>query len=275
MDGLDWITALRAPAIRALAEQKLIPPSLFDEQDLAEIRAPDYPGERLVACRNPFLADERRRQRDELLRATAVKLDAIVAATHRAPRPLRGAARLGRRVGRVGRVGQRYKVAKYFNVTITDTAFSYARDAEALAADAAIDGIYVIRTSVEEKHLSPAGAVRAYQGLSVAERAFRSLKTVDLKVRTIHQRLADRVRAPVFLCLLAYYVEWHLRRALAPLLFEDDDPAGAAAKAAERRTAEGYPVHRFQTLLADLATLTRNTVRFLAADDPRSGTSPG
>jgi hypothetical protein len=288
VDGLDWITALRAPAIRALAEQKVIQPSLFDERDLAEIHSPDYPGERLVACRNPFLADERRRQRDELIRATAVKLDAIVAATRRAPRPLRGAARLGLRVGRVW---QRYKVAKYFDLHITETAFSYTRNAEAIAADAAIAGIYVIRTSVEEKHLSPAGAVRAYKGLSVAERAFRSLKTVDLKVRPIHQRLADRVRAHVFLCMLAYHVEWHLRRALAPLLFEDDDLAGAAAqrrsvvasarrspraeaKAATKRTAEGYPVHRFQTLLADLATLTRNTVRFLAADDPRSASPP-
>jgi hypothetical protein len=211
VDGLDWITCLRAPAIRELAEAQLIQPSLFDERDLAEIQAPDYPGERLVACRNPFLMDERRRKRDELIAATERDLDLIVAATRRAKRPLRGAAQIALRIGRVA---QRRKVAKYFDWQITDTSFSYQRNQAAFAVDAGIDGIYVVRTSVGAERSSE-DVVRAYKGLApprrifdVAERAFRSLKTVDLKVRPIHHRLAKRVRAHVFLCMLAYYVEW-------------------------------------------------------------------
>jgi len=276
-EGLDWITALRAPAIRKLAEQGTIQMSLFDQRDLAEISSPDYPGERLVACRNPLLAEERKRTRTELVEATEKKLNAIVAATQRAKRPLRGAAAIGLRVGRVL---NRFKVGKYFTPQITESLFSYVRNVQAIAADEAIDGIYVIRTSVEKTTLNSENTVRAYKGLSVAERAFRSYKTVDLKVRPIHHHLEDRVRAHVFLCMLAYYVEWHMRKALAPLLFDDEDKtsadaerssivaparrsAGALRKAVKRRTADDFPVHSFQTLLKDLATLTKNRVRFL------------
>jgi hypothetical protein len=293
VEGLDWITTLRAPAIRALAEQKLIQLSLFDERDLAEIQSPDYPQERLIACRNPLLADERRRKREALMQATEKALAAIVTATQRARRPLRGAAAIGLRVGQVL---SRFKVAKYFTCQISDTSFGYQRHAEAIAADANIDGIYVIRTSVPAEPLAAAAAVQAYKGLSRVERAIRSLKTVDLKVRPIHHRLADRVRAHVFLCMLAYHVEWHMRQALAPILFDDDDPTGAAArrgsvvqpakrsesaerKAATRRTSGGsrpaaaattessaLPVHSFQSLLEDLKTLTRNEVRVVVGE---------
>ena len=279
-EGWDWITALRAPAIRKLAEQGTIQMSLFDQRHLAEISSPDYPGERLVACRNPQLADDRKRTRAELIEATEKKLNAVVAATQRAKRPLRGAAEIGLRVGKVL---NRLKVGKYFVPTITETSFRYVPNAEAIAADEAIDGIYVVRTSVEPTTLSSENTVRAYKGLSVAERAFRCYKTVDLKVRPIHHRREGRVRAHVFLCLLAYYVEWHMRQALAPLLFDDEDKAaadaarssivapaqrslGALRKAGNRRTKDNFPVHSFQTLLKDLATLVKNRVRFLRSD---------
>ncbi len=275
IDGLDWITALRAPAIRKLAEAGVVAPSLFDQRDLAEIASPDFPGERLVACYNPLLAEQRTRKRHELLAATEKELDKLVAATQRARRPLRGADNIGLRVGKV--LG-RYKVGKHFVVTITEDGFTYQRDTEKIEAEAALDGIYVVRTSVEAETLGPNETVRAYKGLAVAERAFRSLKTVDLKVRPIHHRLADRVRAHVFLCMLAYYVEWHMREALAPILFDDDDkPAAEAArgsvvapaqrspkakrKALTQRTEDDLPMHSFQTLLADLATLGKNHVR--------------
>jgi transposase len=274
--GLDWITALRAPAIRVLAEQGAIQPSLFDERDLAEITSDDYPGERLMVCRNPILAEERARKRDELLAATEKELERIRTATQRAKRRLRGQDKIGLAVGRVL---NRFKVGKHFVLEITDEALVYRRDQEKIEAEAALDGIYVIRTSVEEERLDTEATVQAYKGLSVAERAFRSLKTVDLKVRPIHHRLADRVRAHVFLCMLAYYVEWHMRRAWAPLLFDDDDPAGAQAqrsspvqpaqrsskaqrKTVTRRTDDDLPVHSFQTLLRDLATVTKNRVCF-------------
>ena len=276
IEGLDWITALRAPAIRVLAEQGEIQPSLFDEQDLAEITSDDYPGERLMVCHNPILAEERARKRDELLAATEKELERIRTATQRAKRRLRGQDKIGLAVGRVL---NRFKVGKHFVLEITDEALVYRRDQEKIEAEAALDGIYVIRTSVEEERLDTKATVQAYKGLSVAERAFRSLKTVDLKVRPIHHHLADRVRAHVFLCMLAYYVEWHMRRAWAPLLFDDDDPAAAQAqrsspvqpaqrsskaqrKAVTRRTDDDLPVHSFQTLLRDLATVTKNRVRF-------------
>ena len=283
IDGLDWISALRAPAIRKLAEDGLVAPSLFDQRDLAEITSPDFPGERLVACYNPLLAEKRARTRDELLATTEKELDKVVAATQRARNPLRGADKIGLRVGK--KLG-RYKVGKHFVVTITKDGFDYERNAEKIEAEAALDGIYVVRTSVEADTLGPDETVQAYKGLAVAERAFRSLKTVErhvprgtLKVRPIHHRLADRVRAHVFLCMLAYYVEWHMREALAPILFDDDDkPAAQAArgsvvtpaqrsakakrKARTKRTEDDLPVHSFQTLLADLATLAKNQVRF-------------
>ena len=202
--GLDWITALRAPAIRALAEAGVVQPALFDERDLAEITTPAYPGERLVACRNPLLAEERARKRQELLAATEQRLDRIVAATGRAKNRLRGQDQIGLRVGKVL---NRFKMGKHFRLEITADAFRYQRDDEAIAAEAALDGIYIVRTSLPADTLKAEQTVRAYKGLAVAERAFRSLKTVDLKVRPIHHRRAERVRAHVLRCMLAYYVE--------------------------------------------------------------------
>ena len=272
--GLEWITALRAPALQKLRRSGALQLSLFDERDLAEITSPEFPGERLIACKNPFLAEERARKRDELLGATEAALEKVAAATRRQRRPLRGADRIGVRLGRV--LG-RYKVGKHFRYEIGDEGFSYERDEESVREEAALDGIYVIRTSLPAEALGPEAAVRAYKGLSVLERAFRSYKGVDLKVRPIHHRRADRVRAHIFLCMLAYYVEWHMRRALAPLLFDDHDRAGAEArrasvvapaqrspaaerKARRKRTEEGFPVHSFRTLLRDLATVAKNRV---------------
>ncbi len=272
---LQWITSLRAPAIRKLLEGGAIQLSLFDDQDLAEITAPAYPNERLIVCRNPLLAEERRRKRKELLAATERELDKIVAATQRPRRPLQGQDAIGVRVGRV--LG-RFKMAKHFRVEIEEASFRYERVPELIAAEAALDGFYVIRTNVPAEALSGEQAVQAYKDLSRTERAFRCLKTVDLKVRPIYHHLEQRVRAHVFLCMLAYYVEWHLRQALAPLLFDDEDPeagrirrrsvvapaqrsAPAEAKARTQRTQAGQTVHSFATLLAHLATLCRHRVR--------------
>ncbi len=274
VEGLDWISALRTESIRKLAEGPL-QPSLFDETDLAEITHPDFPGERLIACKNPWLAIERTRKREALLQATEVELEKIAAAARREKRPLRGKDQIGLRVGKV--LG-RFKMAKHFAITITETAFTYPRKLEAIAAEAALDGIYVLRTSVPSEVLGSEDTVRAYKDLAKVERAFRCLKTVDLQVRPIHHRLEERVRAHVFLCMLAYYVEWHLRKAWAPLLFAEEDPAAAAArrgspvkpavrsarteaKARTKQTADGDTVHRFRGLLAHLATLTQNTIQ--------------
>ena len=277
--GLGWITALRAPAIRKLVDGGDLQLSLFDEQDLAKITAPElYPGERLVVCRNPLLAAERTRKRLDLLAATQRELDKVVAATRRKQRPLRGKDNIAVRADRALR---RYKVHKHFDTECTDNSFSWTRNEGRIAQEAALDGIYVIRTNVPADKLPADNAVRAYKSLSRVERAFRSYKTVDLKVRPVHHRLQGRVRSHVFLCMLAYYVEWHMRRSLAPLLFDDDDPqaakasrsspvaparpsASARAKASRKRTPHGLPVHSFQTLLADLATLTRNQVQPVA-----------
>lgn len=275
VEGLDWITALRSPAIRQLVEGGALQLSLFDERDLAEIHSPDYPQERLIVCRNPCLAQERAQKREALLSATERELDKIVAATNRAKRRLKGQERIGLRVGKVL---NRFKVGKHFILTITEAGFSYQRDVARIAAEAALDGIYVIRTSVPKDQLGAEETVRAYKDLAGVERAFRSYKTVDLKVRPIYHHLADRVRAHVFLCMLAYYVEWHMRKALAPLLFEDDDKESAEAlrpsivasaqpsekaqrKAHTKRTEEGLPVHSFQTLLSDLATIVKNRIQ--------------
>jgi hypothetical protein len=275
IEGLDWITALRAPAIQALAAGGALQLTLFDQQDLAEITHPDYPGERLIVCKNPVLAEERTRKRGELLEATERDLAKIAAATQRAKRPLRGQAHIALRVGKV--LGRR-KVGKHFTLEITDTRFSATRNEGAIAQEAALDGIYVIRTSVAADRVPTAEAVRSYKRLATIERAFRSLKTVDLKVRPIHHRKADRVRAHVFLCMLAYYVEWHMRRALAPILFDDDDKATgealrrsvvapaqrsprAKAKALTKRTEEGEPVHSFQSLLRHLRTIVKDRMR--------------
>ena len=278
IEGLDWITALRAPAIQALVASGALQLSLFDQRDLAEITHPDYPGERLIVCKNPLLAEERARKRRELLEATERDLAQIAAATQRARRPLRGQTRIALRVGKV--LGRR-KVGKHFTLEITDTSIRATRDEAAIAREAALDGIYVIRTSVDAARLPTAEAVHSYKRLAHIERVFRSLKTVDLKVRPIHHRTADRVRAHVFLCMLAYYVEWHMRRALAPMLFDDDDPAAgealrrsvaapaqrsprAQAKALTKRTAEGTPVHSFRTLLRDLRTIVKDRIRLTA-----------
>ena len=274
--GLDWISALRTEQIRTLAsEGGPLQLSLFDSTDLAEIRHPDFPDERLIACLNPLLKTERARKREDLLQATERDLDKIVAATQREKRALRGQDQIGLRVGRVL---DRFKVGKHFELTITDTTFRYSRKQAAIEAEARLDGIYVLRTSVPKAVLSAEDTVRAYKGLAAVERAFRCLKTVDLHIRPIYHRLEDRVRAHVFLCMLAYYVEWHMRQALAPLLFAEDDrddaeqrrgspvqPAtpshSAAHKATTKRTRDNQPVHHFRGLLDHLATLTRNTVR--------------
>ena len=270
--GLEWITALRAPAIRALAgDDGPLQLSLFDTRDIAEITSPDYPGERLVVCRNPALAQERARKRKELLAVTEERLLAIKARIARARRPLRGAAVIGQAVGKVL---ARSKVAKHFEVTIGDDCLEIVRKSAAIAAEAALDGFYVIRTSVSAETLNTAAVVSAYKDLSLVEQAFRSLKTVDLRVRPIFHRRDRRVRAHVFVCMLAFYVEWHMRQALAPMLFDDHDrpaaksspvakarrSAAAETKAETGRTADGLAVHSFRTLLGDLATLTRNTV---------------
>ena len=272
--GLDWISALRGPAVRSLVESGAVQLSLFDETDLVEIRSDTYPGERLMVCRNPLLAEARARKREELLQATEALLDPIVAAAKREKRRLKGADKIGVRVGKV--VGK-YKMAKHFELEIEEDAFGYRRTPESIAAEAALDGLYVVRTSLAETQLDAEGTVRAYKRLSAVERAFRSLKTVDLKVRPVFHHAANRVRAHVLLCMLAYYVEWHLRERLKPLLFDDDDPAAGEAarasivapaqvseaakeKARRKRTANGHPVHSFRTLLGDLATIARNRV---------------
>ena len=272
--GLDWITALRSSAIQQLVSTGALQLSLFDQRDLAQITSPDYPGERLVVCKNPLLAAERARKRADLLHATERELEKIVTATQRPKRRLKGQDKIGLRVGRVL---QRFKMAKHFQVTITEAEFTYGRDEERIAQEAALDGVYIIRTSVPDTTLDAEDTVRAYKALSEVERAFRSYKTVDLRVRPIYHYLADRVRAHVLLCMLAYYVEWHMRQALAPMLFDDDNKAAAEAqrasvvapaqpsakarrKASRQRTDAGEPVHSFQTLLADLATIVKNRI---------------
>lgn len=278
--GVDWITSLRAPTIRKLWKQGPLQLSLFDERDLAEIRSPEFPGERLICCRNPLLAAERARKRRELLAAAEPKLEAIVAATRRQKRPLRGQDRIG---VRVGKVLAKSKVAKHFRYEITDDGFAFERDERSIAEEAALDGIYVLRTSVGAEELEAEAVVGAYKGLTEVEQAFRTLKDFALEVEPIRHRREDRVRAHVFLCMLAYSVRKHMERALAPLLLTDHDPEGAAARrtsvvaparrseAGERkvhrqRTEDGQPARSFQTLLADLRTLTKNETRVLGTE---------
>ena len=269
--GLDWITALRAPQIRALVDSGAFQLSLFDERDLAEITAPEFPGERLVVCKNPLLAEERARKREDLLRATEAAL------TKLADQIARGAGPTGQdKIGRaVGRIENRYKLAKLFDITVGEDRFTFGRNPARITAEARLDGFYVIRTSVEDKALAADNVVGAYKSLARVERAFRSLKTVDLHLRPIHHWLAPRVRAHVFLCMLACHVEWHMRERLKPMLFDDDDRTAAACerasivapaqpspaalrKRASKLTANGGPVHSFHTLLRDLATCTLN-----------------
>lgn len=281
-EGVDWITALRGPQIAALVESGELQLSLFDTRDMAEISHPDYPGERLVVCRNPYLAYQRTVKREELLKATEKHLDKIVTATLRERRPLKGADKIGIRVGKV--LGK-FKMAKHFLIQIEPDKFSYQRNQESIAREAALDGIYVIRTSVGKDIMDSEQAVKAYKSLSNVERAFRSIKSVDLKVRPIYHRLAHRVKTHVFLCMLAYYVEWHMRKALAAILFDDHEKveaemqresivaparrsAAAAAKAGRKVCEDGTPVHSFHTLLSDLATIVKNTVKIKS--EPRS-----
>jgi hypothetical protein len=270
LDGAGWITALRGPAIRQLAESGAVQLSLFDHTDLAEITHPDYPGERLVCCRNPALAAERARKRAELLDATDAEL-ARVKASVDAGR-LRDPVKIG---VRVGRVANRFKMAKHFEVTVAEGRLDYQRRSDQIAAEAALDGIYVVRTSVPADLLAAGEVVEAYKRLRLVEADFRSLKTVDLELRPIHHRRAARVRGHVLICMLAAYLTWHLRRAWAPLCFTDQhppdrrsDPVGKAQrsphaqhKTSTRRTDDGRPAHSLATLLGHLATLTRNQVR--------------
>ena len=272
--GLDWISSLRAPAIRELVEGGVLQLSLFDQRDMASITAPDFPGERLVVCRNPDLAAQRTRKREDLLTATARDLAPIQAAVARKRDPLRGTANIALAVGKVI---NKHKMSKHFHLDITDAAFSFARKTAEIAAEAATDGVYVIRTSLPKEAFDDAATVRSYKSLAFVERAFRCIKTVDLQVRPVYHRLADRVRAHVFLCMLAYYLEWHMRQRLAPMLFDDTDKEAAEAlrtsvvaqaqrspaavqKQTTGLTPDGLPVHSFQSLLADLATVARNTI---------------
>lgn len=276
LEGVAWITSLRSPAIQRLVERGSLQLNLFDEIGLAEITDAEYPGERLVVCKNPRLAEERARKRCELLDATEKQLAKISAATTRAKNSLRGAAKIGLRVGKIL---ERYNVAKHFILVVTETGFTYRRDEKRIKQESALDGIYVVRTSVAKDELSESEAVKAYKSLATVERAFRCIKGIeDLALRPIHHRNAERVRAHVLICMLAYYVEWHMRRALAPMLFQDDAKADGARrrknivaparrskradrKAATKRTPDGTPAHSFRSLLDHLATLTRNRIQ--------------
>lgn len=275
VDGLDWISALRSDGIRKLINAKLVQRSLFDEKDLAEITSDDFPGERLIVCRNPQLAEERARKREQLLQATERSLEPIRKATLRKTRPLRGEKEIGLRVGKV--IGK-YKMQKHFELTITENRFTFERNEEKIKSEALLDGLYVVRTSVATDTMTPDRVVETYKSLSHVERAFRCLKTVDLQLRPIYHRKDDRIRAHVFVCMLAYYVEWHMRERLREVLFDDCDrqschalrssvvapsvrSEAAKRKDATRRTKSGYPVQSFQDLLRDMATLTRNRIR--------------
>ncbi|HTW99603.1 MAG TPA: IS1634 family transposase [Acidimicrobiales bacterium] len=280
--GLDYLTALRAPEIKGLVEGGAIQLGLFDETDLFEIVHPEYPAERLVCCKNPLLAEERSRKRESLLKATEAELAKIAAAVSRERRPLRGVDKIALRAGRVV---NRYKMAKHFETAITEDSFSFSRKEEQIAAEAALDGIYVLRTSLSDEALSTDGVVSSYKSLAGVERAFRAFNT-DLDIRPIRHRTEERVRAHVFLRMLSYYVTFHMERVLAPMLFRDDDKASAeaartsavapaqrsasaASKTATKRTAERFPVHSFSTLLADLGTICAN--RIAPTDDDVEG----
>jgi len=278
--GLGWISALRSSAIRQLVEQEQLQLSLFDQQNLAEISSPDFPGERLIACYNPLLADQRRRKRQELLEATEAELEKIARQVARRTRTPLTAAQIGQKVGRVI---ARYKVAKHFRLEIDDGRFTYRRDQQAIDTEARLDGIYVIRTSEPKTRLSAEDSVRTYKSLGQVERLFRTLKGLEVRVRPIHHRTPDRVRAHIFLALLTAYLEWHLRRAWAPLLFDDEtleqdratrDPVAPAKptpnarrKKASRQSEDGLPLHSFDSLIAELGTCCRNSCRLKADPD--------
>jgi transposase len=271
-EGLEWVSALRSQQIQKLASQGALQMSLFDKQDLAEITHPDYPGERLMVCRNPLLAAERARKRQELIAVAEKKLKEIEAAAERKRQPLRGSEKISYLVGKALAAS---KVEKYFRWNASHTPLEWQRDAERIQRDAALDGIYVLRTNVACERLDRDQTVLAYKRLATLERAFRSLKSVDLNVRPIHHRLSDRVRAHVFIAMLAYYVEWHMRRMLAPVLFEDELHGGcrlspvapavrshkAQAKVLRKRTEQDWPVQSFHDWLKDLATITKNCIQ--------------
>jgi len=279
--GLGWIMALTSMAIRKLVTQGALQLSLFDHQHLAEITSPDFPGERLMACYNPVLAQERSRKRQALLDATEQGLTKLARdVARRTKKPLAASA-----IGlKAGKILERHKVGKHYQLTIGEGTFQWTRREEAIAAEAKLDGIYVIRTSEPVARVSAADTVRTYKSLSHVERAFRCLKGIDVLVRPIRHRTEARVPAHIFLCVLAYYVEWHMRRALAPMLFEDEDlpaarprrdpvlpaqpTASAKAKKATHTTADGLSVHSFETLIAELASRARNTYR-LKSDDSK------
>ena len=280
--GLEWITALRAPAVHDLVRKGAFQLSLFDERDLAEIAHPDYPGERLVVCRNPLLARERARKRVDLLAATERDLERVAEAVRRERNPLRGSAKIGLRLGRVL---DRFKMAKHFELHIGEDAFTWSRKEGSIAEESALDGIYILRTSVPADRMDAPAVVRSYKALTKVERLFRGMKISGLQVRPIRHRLEDRVRTHIFLCVLAAYVEWHMRHDLAPLLFDETDPEAAAAarasivapakrspaaraKAATKKNEEGLPVQSFRSLLKDLGTLVRNRV------EPADGAPP-
>ncbi len=282
LDGVDWITALKSGSIADLVHDKTLQPELFDERNLLSLTHPDYPGEQLVACRNPELAKRRAIKRKELIAATVVELEKIKAAVEAGR--LKGAANIGERYGRI--VGK-YKVAKHFKRRIENRLFSFEIDTEKVAAEAALDGIYVIRTSVAKEQMSAEAAVLGYKNLAQVERGFKTMKGVDLHVRPIRHRLEGRVRAHIFLSMLAYYVQWHLIQALAPLTFADEagpdaarlaDPVAPARrskaaldKAHKRTLDDGTPAMSFTRLLAHMASIARNTVRPIGA---RAGASP-
>ena len=275
-DGVDWITALRPKAVQTLLADGALQMDLFDERNLFTLTHPNFAGERLVACRNPELARRRAVKRRSLLAATAKALDKVCGMVERGR--LRGKDKIGVRVGKV--VNQ-YKMAKHILLDIEDKRFTYALDEENIQAEAALDGVYVIRTSLDKERISDEDAVRSYKQLTYVERAFRSMKTMDLQVRPIHHRLEGRVRAHIFLCMLAYYVQWHMVDAWRELLFVDEDQAaratrdpvapaqrsaGALRKAQVRVLEDGSPVHSFRTLLSDLGTIVRNQCRVPGAD---------
>jgi hypothetical protein len=274
-EGVGWITALKAPQVKRLVKDGHLQLSLFDEANLAEISAPeDYPGERLIVCRNPLVGAERARKREELLAATERGLSEIAERVKEGT--LKGAAEIGLAAGPALK---RYRMKKHFEITITDAGFTFSRKSEQIEAEADLDGFYVLRTSAPEGELAAPEVVRSYKGLEQVERAFGTLKGPELEIRPIHHHLEGRVRAHVFLCMLAYYLTWHLREAWAPLLFKDEAPpiaadpvakasrsAAAQRKAQSKRTAAGEPCHSYRSLIAELGTLTRNTVRLAGSD---------
>jgi len=275
-DGVDWITALKAPTIKKLARSGVFQPSLFDEQNLGEITdVAEFPGERLIVCRNPLVGSQRARKRSELLAATETDLAAIA---HRVKHgTLTGADLIGLAAGPALK---RYRMKKHFQITITDTTFTYTRDTAGIAAEAALDGFYILRTSLTQADLDAGDVVRAYKNLEQAERAFGTLKGPDLQIRPIHHRLAERVRAHVLICMLAYYLTWHLKAAWKPLLFTDEhrptspDPVSKAVrspaaqhKAQTKQTSTGQPAHSYRTLLTELATQTQNTTRLAGSNN--------